>query len=75
MGAREKYNSENSSESSCLSSSSVPLISVSQKNLPFACPPPDATLWDAHPRVFLPFQSIGDSLTCPYCGASYVLVP
>ncbi len=45
---------------------------VTPRDLPAHCPPPGTTLWDSHPRVFLPFGSHGRA-RCPYCGAEYVL--
>jgi uncharacterized Zn-finger protein len=45
---------------------------VRQSSLPLACPLPDQTLWNAHPRVFLVFDALG-SATCPYCGNHFVL--
>ncbi|MDQ7988005.1 MAG: zinc-finger domain-containing protein [Candidatus Dactylopiibacterium sp.] len=47
-------------------------ISVTAKDLPLHCPPPDAPLWARHPRVFLDFGHDGET-KCPYCGARYVL--
>jgi uncharacterized Zn-finger protein len=34
---------------------------------------PQMTLWDGHPKVYLDIQSNGE-VSCPYCGALYVLV-
>jgi uncharacterized Zn-finger protein len=33
---------------------------------------PGSSLWDSHPRVFLPIEDTGKA-KCPYCGAEYVL--
>jgi uncharacterized Zn-finger protein len=41
-------------------------------DLPLSCPPQDTRVWDAHPRVYLPIEELG-KVTCPYCGAQYVL--
>ena len=46
---------------------------VTAKDLPLHCPMPDSTLWDSHPRVFLPIEDTGEA-KCPYCGALYVLI-
>ena len=48
------------------------VIEVTEKDLPLHCPLPQTTLWDAHPRVFLPIEEKGEAL-CPYCGTLYVL--
>ena len=48
------------------------LIEVTEKDLPLHCPTPSMSLWDAHPRVFLPIEETGEAL-CPYCGTLYKL--
>lgn len=49
-------------------------VEVSASDLPLHCPMPGASLWDSHPRVFLPIQDSKDGhLICPYCGTEYVL--
>lgn len=48
------------------------LIEVTAKDLPLHCPNPGMTLWNAHPRVFLPIEASGEAL-CPYCGTRYRL--
>jgi uncharacterized Zn-finger protein len=45
---------------------------ISEKDLPLACPPRNRRVWDAHPRVYLPIEELGQVL-CPYCGAKYIL--
>ncbi|MCG8323933.1 MAG: zinc-finger domain-containing protein [Thiotrichales bacterium] len=45
---------------------------VSRKDIPLHCPMPQDSLWNAHPRVYLPIEDSGRE-TCPYCGAVYVL--
>ncbi len=60
--------------------SSAPLIPANAENryevaradLPLACPMPGMTLWNSHPRVYLPIEASGQA-KCPYCGAMYVL--
>ena len=46
---------------------------VSVADLPLSCPMPDMTLWNSHPRVYLPIEPTGFA-KCPYCGAEYTLV-
>jgi uncharacterized Zn-finger protein len=48
------------------------LVEVSTADLPLHCPMPGKSLWDAHPRVFLPVENTGEVL-CPYCGTLYKL--
>jgi uncharacterized Zn-finger protein len=45
---------------------------VTVKELPLSCPMPDMSLWNSHPRVYLPIEATG-SAKCPYCGAEYTL--
>lgn len=45
-------------------------VKVSVKDLPLACPRPDAPLWAQHPRVFLDVLKEGVAV-CPYCSARY----
>ena len=45
---------------------------VTRKDLPLHCPMPGMSLWNSHPRVYLPIEDSGEE-RCPYCGALYVL--
>jgi uncharacterized Zn-finger protein len=47
-------------------------IEVTAKDLPLHCPTPEMSLWNAHPRVYLPIEKSGEAL-CPYCGTKYTL--
>jgi uncharacterized Zn-finger protein len=52
-----------------------PLIPVTRAELPLACPRPGDSLWDMHPRVYLPIEDEPDhEAICPYCGARYRLI-
>ena len=46
---------------------------VSRADLPLHCPTDEMTLWNSHPRVFLPIEAQGGEARCPYCGALYRL--
>lgn len=46
---------------------------VTAADLPLSCPLPEMTLWNSHPRIYLPIVDDGGSSVCPYCGAEYVL--
>jgi uncharacterized Zn-finger protein len=46
---------------------------VTQADLPLHCPLPGMSLWNSHPRVYLPIEATGQA-KCPYCGAEFVLV-
>lgn len=45
---------------------------VTHKDLPLHCPMKGMSLWNSHPRVYLPIEQTGEA-RCPYCGAVYVL--
>ena len=48
---------------------------IRPKQLPLHCPMPGASLWNSHPRVFLPIEDAPDQkIRCPYCGTLYTLV-
>lgn len=49
------------------------LYEVTAADLPLHCPLPGMSLWNSHPRVYLPIDRSGRE-RCPYCGAVYVLV-
>ena len=50
------------------------VIPVSRADLPLACPRPGDSLWNMHPRVYLPIAAEPDGeVVCPYCGARYRL--
>jgi uncharacterized Zn-finger protein len=46
---------------------------VTRADLPLSCPLPGMSLWNSHPRVYLPVEQAG-TVRCPYCGAEYELV-
>jgi uncharacterized Zn-finger protein len=45
---------------------------VEASDLPLSCPMPQMSLWNSHPRVYLPIEETG-SAKCPYCGAEFTL--
>jgi uncharacterized Zn-finger protein len=45
---------------------------VQESDLPLSCPMPQMSLWNSHPRVYLPIEQTG-SAKCPYCGAEFSL--
>ena len=49
-------------------------VKIRPRQLPLHCPMPNSSLWDSHPRVFLPLADAPDGqIRCPYCGTLYVL--
>lgn len=47
-------------------------LEVTEADLPLHCPMEGTSLWDSHPRVYLPIESSGQEI-CPYCGTQYTL--
>ncbi len=45
---------------------------VTREDLPLHCPMPGVSLWDYHPKVYLPIEGSGEE-RCPYCGTVYTL--
>jgi uncharacterized Zn-finger protein len=46
---------------------------VSRADLPLSCPMPAMSLWNSHPKVYLPIDQQGGQAKCPYCGAELEL--
>ncbi len=46
---------------------------VTREALPLHCPTPEMSLWNSHPRVYIPLDEV-ERYRCPYCGAEYQLV-
>ena len=47
-------------------------VLVRRDALPLCCPRDDEPLWNAHPKVYLPLETVG-RVDCPYCGTTYIL--
>ena len=45
---------------------------VTRADLPLHCPMDGMSLWNSHPKVYLPIEKTGKA-KCPYCGADYTL--
>ncbi len=45
---------------------------VTKSMLPLHCPLPEISLWNQHPRVYLPIEDSGME-KCPYCGTEFIL--
>lgn len=48
------------------------LYKISRSELPLHCPLDSMSLWNTHPRVYLPIEESGKAV-CPYCGTKYEL--
>lgn len=47
-------------------------VDITAADLPLHCPMPNTSLWNAHPRVFIPVGKLGEA-RCPYCSTLYIL--
>ena len=52
----------------------APRYEVTPDDYPVHCPADDMSLWNAHPRVYIPVYDVGDEARCPYCSALFVMV-
>ncbi|MFK7859893.1 MAG: zinc-finger domain-containing protein [Granulosicoccus sp.] len=48
-------------------------VEVTRDELPIHCPTPNSSLWDSHPRVYIPLDDAPEA-SCSYCGTIYRLV-
>ncbi len=46
---------------------------VKKKDLPLHCPTDNMSLWNSHPRVYLPIEDNDGIAKCPYCGTQFKL--
>ena len=49
-------------------------LEVKAGDLPVHCPVEGSSLWNSHPRVYIPVQENGGEAKCPYCGAIFKLI-
>jgi uncharacterized Zn-finger protein len=54
------------------STSEKSVFHINKDQLPLHCPLPEMSLWNQHPRVYLPVEETGKS-KCPYCGTEFIL--
>jgi uncharacterized Zn-finger protein len=45
---------------------------IKKEQLPLHCPLPEMSLWNQHPKVYLPIEETGKG-KCPYCGSEFIL--
>jgi uncharacterized Zn-finger protein len=55
-----------------VSVSNESLFHIKKDKLPLHCPLPEMSLWNQHPKVYLPIEETGKS-KCPYCGSEFIL--
>ncbi len=51
----------------------VTRMEVTPRDLPLHCPVPGSSLWNSHPKVYLPIEENGGHAKCPYCGTDYYI--
>jgi uncharacterized Zn-finger protein len=49
-------------------------VEVKTGDLPIHCPVTGSSLWNSHPRVYIPVAENGGEANCPYCGTIYKLL-
>lgn len=49
-------------------------VEVKATDLPVHCPAEGSSLWNSHPRVYIPVAENGGEARCPYCGANFKLL-
>ena len=49
-------------------------IEVKADDLPIHCPVSGSSLWNSHPRVYIPVEENGGESKCPYCGTTFKLI-
>lgn len=49
-------------------------VEVKASDLPIHCPTEDSSLWNSHPRVYIPVEENGGEAKCPYCGTTFKLL-
>ena len=48
-------------------------VEVTADELPMHCPTPETSLWNSHPRVYIPLEDSPEA-ACSYCGTVFRLV-
>jgi|TARA_B110000967_G_C18708262_1_gene471360 uncharacterized Zn-finger protein len=49
-------------------------VEVKATDLPIHCPVEGTSLWNSHPRVYIPVNENGGESKCPYCGTMFKLL-
>lgn len=64
--------SESQQETASVSTSNESVFHINKDQLPLHCPLPEMSLWNQHPKVYLPIEETGKA-KCPYCGCEFIL--
>ncbi len=49
-------------------------VEVKSDELPIHCPTKSSSLWNSHPRVYIPVKENNGEARCPYCGTMFKLL-
>jgi uncharacterized Zn-finger protein len=49
-------------------------VEVKTGDLPIHCPVEGSSLWNSHPRVYIPVAENGGESKCPYCSTIYKVI-
>lgn len=49
-------------------------VEVKPEDLPIHCPLEGSSLWNSHPRVYIPVEENGGTAVCPYCSTTYKII-
>ena len=63
---------EATQDKATVSTSTESLFKIKSEQLPLHCPLPEMSLWNQHPKVYLPIEDSGKE-KCPYCGTEFIL--
>ena len=61
-----------SQSSSTVNANTENKYEVTKADLPLHCPMDGMSLWNSHPKVYLPIEKTGHAKR-PYCGAEFTL--
>ena len=48
------------------------VYNITKQDLPLSCPTNKMTLWNSHPKVYLPIEKTSRKV-CPYCSSCFIL--
>jgi len=49
-------------------------VEVKANDLPIHCPMDGSSLWNSHPKVYIPVAENGGEAKCPYCSTLFKLL-
>ncbi|MGB1799227.1 MAG: zinc-finger domain-containing protein [Gammaproteobacteria bacterium] len=55
-----------------VSTSTETVFKITKDQLPLHCPLPKMSLWNQHPKVYIPIEETGKG-KCPYCSSEFIL--